>query len=344
MDLKPPNGLPNTGSTSDGKTTARSLQEAVDAFSSHRVLAIGAIRRIQKTDPEGLALAAVKLLVSAKEKSPGLEYAVGLFSGGRFLASLLLNKQLLSMEAAVSVARKVTTVDALLDVHLIRHVVDNAAGKVGAIKNADALQLLGLVDAISNCSRLASYLVQFVNHPCEKVRSKAALMLGRSNWNMTRVEGLLASDDGRMRANAVESLWGHRQPNVQNILWKAAQDPCGRVMVNAILGLCLAGNREAHSRLTKLVDSSNPMLRSGAAWAMGETGDPEFEESLEKLAGDRDSKVRATAEKSRAKLRLPARPSPLPVNRPATDTNPATSPGSGSAARLAWLSGYKSQR
>jgi len=61
---------------------------------------------------------------------------------------------------------------------------------------------------------------------------------------------------------------------------------------------------------------------------MGETGAPEFEESLEKLPGDGDSRVRAMAEKSRAKLRM----------------NPVTSPGSGPASRLAWLSDYKSRR
>jgi hypothetical protein len=70
-----------------------------------------------------------------------------------FWRALLLNKHVPPLEAAVSVARKVTTVDALLDVHLIRHVVESAAGKVGAIKNADAPQVLGRVDAISNCSR-----------------------------------------------------------------------------------------------------------------------------------------------------------------------------------------------
>ena len=85
------------------------------------------------------------------------------------------------------------------------------------------------------------------------------------------------------------------------------------MVVNALLGLCQAGDRNAYLRLAELGETSDPALRSGAAWAMGETGDLEFEEALEKLAQDGDAKVRAMAVKSQKKLR---RPDPI-VNLPA---------------------------
>jgi hypothetical protein len=304
MDFTPPREPLGAKPLLGEQTTTSLFQDAVAAFRSNRVQAIGTIRRLQICDPSGLGRAAVEFLFSAEEESPGLEGAAGLLTAAGLLAGLFLDKRLLSLEAAESLAHKIASVQPFLDVHLVRQLVDNAAGKVGAIKNGEALQVLGL-DAISDCSRLGSYLVQFLNHPSDKVRSKAALLLCRSNWNLTRVERLLASDDSRLRANAVESLWGHRHPDVRKILWSATRDPCGRVVINALLGLCQAGDREAYAHLVALTRAADPVLRSGAAWAMGEAGDPEFAEALEKLAQDGDAKVRAMAGKSQKKLRAP---------------------------------------
>ena len=235
---------------------------------------------------------------------------------------------------------KSTSIEPLLDVHLVRHVVSTRRVKLSAIKNADALHALELVDAISDCSRLGSYLIQFLNHPNEKVRSKAALMLGRSNWNLTRLESLLASDDSRLRANAVESLWGHRHGDVRKILWNATEDPSGRVVINALLGLCLARDREAHALLAELAKASDPALRSGAAWAMGESGDQEFGEALEKLAADGDAKVRAMAEKSQKKLHRPEPSATPPFSEgSAGESSPDEPTGSTLAGSEGWLSG-----
>jgi hypothetical protein len=290
------------------ETISGLLADAVANFSTNPANAIGAIRQLQAKDPSGLVLAAMRLLVAAEEKSPGLQYIAGLLTAGNLLVDLidpLLDERVLPLEVAVPLARRMAAVELLLDVHLVRKMMANAGGDVGAIKSATALHVLGLVGAISDCSRLTSYLVQLLRHPSAKVRSKAALLVGRANWNLTRVKSLLAADDGRVRANAVESLWGHRDSDVLTILWGATKDPCGRVVVNALLGLCQAGDREAYSRVAKLAEAANPALRSGAAWAMGETGDPEFGATLENLERDGDAKVRAMAEKSRKKLRPP---------------------------------------
>ena len=332
--------LPISKRPSGKQTTSSLFQDAVTAFARDRGPAIQLVGRLQSIDPAGLAHAAVQVLSSAEDKSPGLKNAVGLLTAGKLLAGLLLNNHVLQHGQATSLARKVVSIEPLLDVHLVRRLVDNAAGKVSAIKNAEALHALELVDAISDCSRLGSYLIQFLNHPHDKVRSKAALMLGRSNWNLTRLESLLASDDSRLRANAVESLWGHRHGDVRKILWNATEDPSGRVVINALLGLCLVRDREAHSLLAELAKASDPTLRSGAAWAMGESGDQEFGEELEKLAADGDAKVRAMAEKSQKKLHRPepiATP-PLLEGRVA-ESSPDEPAGSTLAGSEGWLSG-----
>jgi len=343
MHYKPlPEQLGPPHATED-KTTIALLRDAVAAYSGNRMQAIRAIGRLHASDPSGLAHAALQLLVSAEEKSPGLKYAADLLMAGSLLAELFLNKDILTLEEAVSLARKVTWVEPFLDVRLVRQVVAGADGKVGAVKNADALHVLGLVEAISDCSRLGSHLVQFLNHPSDKVRSKAALMLGRTNWNLARVESLLESDDSRLRANAVESLWGHHHAHVRKILWNATQDPCGRVVVNALLGLCQVGDRQAYSRLSELAEASDPLLRSGAAWAMGQMGDPEFREVLEKLAVDGDAKVRAMAERSRKKLPTPDPALSQPLVEPGAAESTPIDPARGSPATRGWLSGNKAR-
>jgi HEAT repeat protein len=285
------------------RTTSGVLRDALATYSTNRVSALSTIQGLQSSDPSGLALAAVHLLMSAEEKSPALQYVAGLLTTGSLLADLLMNKRVLSLEAALALARKIAAFDPRLDVRLIHHVTAKTANGAGSIPSTEALRVLGLVDAISDCVLLASHLVQFLRHPSDKVRSKAALMLGRSNWNLNRVESLMASDDSRLRANAVESLWAHRREEVRKILWTATQDECGRVVVNALLGLCRAGDREAYARLAQLADSSDPIVRCSTAWAMGETGDPEFGEALEKLGQDHDAKVRDMAQRSLTRLR-----------------------------------------
>ncbi|HEY4363635.1 MAG TPA: HEAT repeat domain-containing protein [Bryobacteraceae bacterium] len=193
--------------------------------------------------------------------------------------------------------------DALADVRVMREVLAQGGGDVRNTNPEMVLRALRLVDSISDGSRLTSYLVQLLRHPSPQVRSKATLLLGHANLNINRVRGFLLSSDTRLRANAVESLWGHAgRENVRQLLWEASRDRNNRVMVNALLGLCKAGDRGAFARLAALSDSPNPRVRSGAAWAMGETGDAAFAATIEKLAQDTDEGVAGIAARARKKL------------------------------------------
>jgi hypothetical protein len=111
-----------------------------------------------------------------------------------------------------------------------------------------------------------------------------------------RVKQFLGSEDGRMRANAIES--GMHTPRVRDLFHEAATDPNRRVAVNALVGLCKAGERDAHSRLIELAGSEDPISRRAAAWAMGQVGDLEFVATLEARAEDEDKVLRTVATRS----------------------------------------------
>jgi HEAT repeat protein len=215
----------------------------------------------------------------------------------------LLDDRSLTFEAASALAHNLAAVEPLLDAHLARRMMSKHGGDARTIKADTALRVLRLIAEISDGSRVTSCLVQLLSHPNLEVRAKAVLLLGRANLNLTRVRGFLTSSDSRVRASAVEALWGSVDSSVRAVLWNATGDPSGRVAVNALLGLCKAGDREAFTQLVTLASSPDPVLRSGAAWAMGEAGAPEFAQALDLLAQDAHAKVRAMAGKSRKKLR-----------------------------------------
>ncbi len=301
------------------QTTKTRLLDALNTFSTNRIGARSIIQSLRVNDPLGLTVAVAQLLGSTEEKPAHWQYIAGLLSAGGLLTGLLMNQQVLSSDKATALAQKLIPIDPRLDVHLVQSLMGNAMDGVASIPAGDILRLLELVDATSDCMSLAPYLVQFLRHPNGKVRSKTALLLGRANFNLQRVETLMTSEDERTRANAIESLWGQTGEKARKILWNATRDTCNRVVVNAVLGLCKAGDHEGYGRLGRIAAACDPVLRSGAAWAMGELGDVRFSEALEKLAQDFDEKVRAMAAKSMDKLKSAA---PASQSTPTEESQP----------------------
>jgi HEAT repeat protein len=305
MDLKQILELLGQEHVPGDEMTGAFLEDAVASFAVNPTGATNSIRQLQVSDPPGFVLAAVRLLSSTEEKSPGVQYVAGLVFAGDLLIDALLDSRILADEPALALARNLGAAEPLLDVRLVRQMLANAAGELRAVKPESALRVLMLVEQISDCSRLSSYLVQMMRHPSPPVRSKVALLLGKSNFNLGRIKSFLASDDPRLRANAVESLWGQGDKPVITMLWEASKDGNRRVAINALVGLCKAGDRAAYDRLKHAAVAGDPVTRAGAAWAMGEIADAEFAETLEKLKQDEEPKVRSMAERSVQKLRIP---------------------------------------
>jgi hypothetical protein len=303
--------------------TGAFLDDAVASFTAKPAAATKAIRQLQAGDPSGFALAAVRLLAAQTGKSPGAQYVAGLLFAGNLLMDPLLDEDALPLGVAIALARNLATAEPVLDASLLRKLLTKAGGDVRTIKTSSALRALRLVEAISDCSRLSSYLVQLLRHPSSEVQSKVALLLGRANLNLTRVKTFLGSGDARLRANTVESLWGHQSAAVQEVLREAANDSSGRASMNALLELCRQGDREAFERIGQAAASADAIQRSRAAWAMGQSGDPEFAALLAKLAADGDANVREMAHKGQAQLRPPKpepdKPEPKEPKSPVTE-------------------------
>ena len=323
MDLKLVIELLGGNSAPADDMTGAFLEDAVATFRSNPAGATNSIRQLQASDPSAFALAAVRMLATRTGKSPGLQYVAGLVFAGNLLIDPLLDETAMPIESAISLARNLAVAEPILDARLMHKLLAGAAGEVKLIPAPAVLRVFRLAEAISDCSRLTSYLIQFLRHPSPEVCSKAALLIGRANLNLARVRIFLNSNDARVRANAIESLWGQRAPGVESILREAANDSSVRTSINALLALCRYGDMESFEKLSHLATSHDAIRRSGAAWAMGETGDPMFAALLDKLITDDDPKVRAMAQKSRPKLREPA---PVEVKPPEEVQNQPPAP------------------
>jgi hypothetical protein len=255
------------------------------------------MREVSESSPEEFADAVVHLL-----KRPGTS------RGYRYLAALLvarglmiqvLNDTRLTTAQAIAAARLGLLVDPALDVTLAR----DLAAMPRTPGHVSAERLMSIIAAISDGTRILPSLVTLRHHPNSRIRSKVVLLMGRATHNCKWVETILAESDARVRANAVEALWGVDSEPARLVLKVAAEDTHHRVRGNALLGLYRLGDPSVLREILRMATHPSPAFRSAAAWLMGETGDLRFLQSLDRMATEPDLSLRSRAFRAAIRLR-----------------------------------------
>lgn len=218
---------PISGREAAKEAMDETLRQAVSLFALRRADAISTIRNLQAKDPANFVrLRRAWLLTNPDtERLPGAEYVGGLISGDDSLIDLLVDEKALTHEEAFSMVRRMAASRPMLEARLLRKMLENADGLGAAVPREIAQRVMSMVEAISDSSRVTVYLTQLERHPSAEVRSKAALLLGRGNVNVGRVRRFLTSQDARLRANAVESLWGMNTPQARALFWTPRRIP-----------------------------------------------------------------------------------------------------------------------
>lgn len=260
----------------DEQTALAYLEHLVREFAGNRMATGQALRDLLTVTPDLFLNASWKVLKK------------GDFSAGhRFLATLLVQNDNLveklcdpsyfNRQEAIAIARHAVQVDPLFDTKLARYL---GAARATPLDDRVSGQLLEVLDAVSEGTRLVPILSYLVNSPDARLRSKAALLVGRRlqnpKWTWKRLEEV----DGRVRANAVEALWGVDTKDARTVLWQACEDSNNRVAGNALYGLYRLDELAAIPRLLAMAASPEPAFRATAAWVMGHTADPRFIEAL----------------------------------------------------------------
>jgi hypothetical protein len=214
-----------------------------------------------------------------------------------------------SLEEEIGIVRELAAADPAFDLKLARRF--SVPGE--SMPDEVAMRLLDLLGAICTTNRVLPLIVRLLQDPHPRLQSKAALLIARANMAPQTAAQLLMEGDARVRANAVEALWGCDTPLARGLFREGARDVNNRVVGNALLGLYLIGDTSAIPQILRMGVSADPLFRATAAWVMARTGNPRFLPVLKGLVknsrpGARNRVFQAITTLKNAAARLAAAP------------------------------------
>jgi HEAT repeat protein len=227
--------------------------------------------------------AAAQYLAGAPESAFAKLLIATLRGDGRSMQELLLKPAPLEADAALRVLSLAARSDPSYPVTLLGILRAEAEKSSGIYSPAELIRLIELLQAVVDENALVPVLIPLCGHASKQVRSKAVLLAANHGKRVdTRVDGL-GDIDHRVRANAVEALWGESDPAAQQLFLNAAKDEHHRVAANALYGLYRAGNVAALQKIPAMLRQPDPNRQMAAAWVVGKTGDSRFLPCLEAL-------------------------------------------------------------
>ncbi len=283
------------------------LKQLIHDFDIRPMVAGRQMRQLLETDRAAFLESSLVYLRAATD-NPGSHYLLTLLMMNGMIVGPLSDPALFSLDEAVSLARMLLRLEPLLDIKMVRSLsevkdpnsMEELEQKAGSAKGIRLLDILG---AISDGTRILPVMARLLNHPDGWVRSKAALMVGRNNKNYKWVEQRLSEPDSRVRANALESLWGVESEGSRGVFWGALADPDNRVAGNALFGLYRLGEADSIPLTLDLLKHSDADFRLTGIWVMGNTGDQRFLGVLARILADSNPKIRTAAFRAVARLK-----------------------------------------
>ena len=215
----------------------------------------------------------------------------------------LCNPDLYPFEAAVNKAKELMTLNPRLDLELAAMAPRKTTEAADRLAGPSVERLLDLLDTISPGVRTLNSLVHLLDDPDLRIRSKAAILIGRRVGNLHWAERVLEDQNPRVRANVIEALWESALPQCREVFYRALNDSDNRVVGNAIYGIYRLNPVESVPLLIGLAAHPEPARRVTAAWVMGRTCDLQFRPHVQKMVQDKEKQVRSLALKAMFKLK-----------------------------------------
>jgi HEAT repeat protein len=166
---------------------------------------------------------------------------------------------------------------------------------VASPESTRVARTLTLLDEASPGRRLLPILGHLAHSTDPQISSKAVLFVSRRMQSAAWAAKQLNHPDRRVRANAVQGLWGLNSAEAKDLLRTCLGDECNRVVGNALVGLSMMGEMAVAEEIERISLLPDALFRATAAWAMGKIGHPGFIVTLERLLRDDNRRVRGTA-------------------------------------------------
>lgn len=240
--------------------------------------------QLWKTDDYPQFLAESAAFLKTTEDSPFTKLLLSTLRGdGRSLQELLLKEKPLEADEALRVLSLAAKADPSYPVVLLGILRAEAEKSSGFYAPMELIRLLELLQSVVDMNALLPVLTPLCQHPNKQLRSKAVLLAaGPGRKAHMKVDGL-GDLDHRVRANAVEALWGESDVEAVEIFLGALEDSHHRVAGNGLYGLHRAGNTRALQRIPAMLRQGDPNRQMAAAWVMGKTADPRFLSCIETM-------------------------------------------------------------
>jgi hypothetical protein len=283
-----------------------SLNNLVEGFPANPVASGKFLQRLLLDGPQQFFLEALPLLRAAPD-SQGFYYVLALLHSHNLVLKNLCDPAFFTKQESIALAKRMSRVEPLFDMKLARMLLAGEGKAQGseaeqAVQSLAGMRLLEIMAEISDRGR-SLLLAQLLHHSNAQVRSKAALLVGKSTKDVKWVSQRMNETDSRVRANALEALWGVESEDCRQVFLDALDDPANRVVGNGILGLYLLGEPTAiHSVLT-MIAHSDEVFRKTGIWLMGEIGDLRFLPVLARLMKDSPAALRPYVFRTFAKLK-----------------------------------------
>src|SRR5580704_15907727 len=223
---------------------AQDIAALLESFSEQDTAGKQSLSQSFVSDPRAFAASAIAVLASS-QPSPGVRYLVQLLMKGKMLPASLLHPRGTDARVALAALQAITAngtnLQPMLELALNRTLQDQSNPE----NSQQILRLLELLAAIAPPTFWNSFQLELMAHPDRSVRSKAALLIGRSSKNATWIGRRFMDRDSRVQASAVEALWSLEPAESRALLLTASKSKHNRVAGNALLGLYRIGELKA---------------------------------------------------------------------------------------------------
>jgi hypothetical protein len=264
----------------------------------------GILRRFAKDAPDLFLSCGIQLLLNGPD-TEAYRYLTMLLLKSLYFLNHLCDPWTFTYEQALSLSNRLMKADPRFDTRLAQQL----PGRHGVmsretLQGAAAERALEILDEISIGRRVIPILNHLTDYPDKKISSKAAILLGKRLQSLAWARRIIAEgDDRRLRANAIESVWGSNCPAVNKFFRECLSDRDNRVVGNSIVGLHLAGEPDVSQIVSECAGDPKPDFRMTAAWAMGKMADESFVPTLTPLIKDGHPGVRRAALRSLHQIR-----------------------------------------
>ncbi len=278
------------------------ISKAVDAFSEQDSGPKQMLDQLSGADAARFFAAGIHVVATGKP-SAGVSYLVLLLAKDKRLSNWLLDAKGCTLKEATSVARAAADQGVQMQAAFEMALNKALQGQASAANTNRVLRILNLLEAIASQSCWNSFQVELMAYPDKVVRSKAALLIGRSGGNAAWIVRRLLDRDPRVQANAVEALWGLDAAESKPHLLAALKSKNNRVFANAALGLYRVGDSNMIRALLEATQHPDPLFRVSALWAIGQTQDPRFLPALSLQFKTAEGKMRLALAGAIARIR-----------------------------------------